>query len=92
MHPYLTDPNHVATIAGTDKCLLPSVPLTVPRNDLEHVVEGAGNESAQLGRLVLALHGVRLARARLPVRKNGACGVAKDAPDGQEELVSAALA
>ena len=41
------------------------------RDLVEDLLERVGDDAAQLGRVGVALHRVRLARARLPVRKDG---------------------
>lgn len=46
---------------------------TLARDGFEHIVESAGDDAPQLGRLILALHGEGLASAGLPIRKDGTC-------------------
>jgi len=54
-------------------------PLTIGRDAVEHVLEAAGDDTAQVGRVWVALHRVALAAARLTVRKDGAVESLEDA-------------
>lgn len=60
-------------------CQRPPPLVTIRRDAVKDVLEAAGDDAAEVGRVWVPLHRVRLAAARLPVREDGAVEALKDA-------------